>query len=163
MLHWILLKYFNILSSAQVTNRHTGMQTFCSFSRSDWKKKQKHWREIRRGERKDVTLAAAHWNSAKEKDTSISGIESKSISCIPATHKWINAQTLQTKVPWNAKHVLTNFGCALTSQSLQTHLPDLGKWTVWTPPPKRPNKARYNRKVYLQLLQRWSSKVFIKL
>lgn len=99
MLHWILPKYFFISClSAQVTNRHTGMQTFCSFSHcSDCKK---HRSEISGGGRKDVTLAA--------QDTSGSDTESKSISCIPATHKWINTQTLQTNVPWK----MQNMSCA---------------------------------------------------
>lgn len=74
-------------------------------------------RRGREGGRKDVTLAAAHWNIAKEEDTSKSGIESIFHFFHPWStwHKWINTHKRSTSV-----------GRVLTSVTAETSAP-LGK------------------------------------
>lgn len=78
----------------------------------------------------------ANCAAPRKENTSKSGIELESLPCkghqqlIPQVlvsdiRKKKNKNRLQTKKPWTAKHVQTNFGCVLPSQSPQNHPTDL--------------------------------------
>lgn len=78
----------------------------------------------------------ANCAAPRKENTSKSGIELKSFPCkgqqqlisqvlLSDIRKKKNKNSLQTKKPWTAKRVQTNFGCVLPSQSPQNHPTDL--------------------------------------
>lgn len=132
------------------------MQTFCSFNHVQIGKTSKGWKG-RREKRCHLSSGALKQCQGRRY---IKKWHWKQINFLypwPAWHKWINTQTVQTKVPWNAKCILTNFGCVLTSRFCRNICPTWKKIDSTTPTSETSKIKSVTSGRYRQLLQQCRS------